>query len=72
MQHLSNGEKKLMRLPAGSYIATGAICGFIAVMSLMGGNGGGALFFGVGVGINTLLYRNAREREERENKFRKS
>lgn len=50
-------------MPSSAYIATGAICGFIAVMSLLSGNVGGALLFGLGVGINAAFYRHRVNRE---------
>lgn len=53
-------------MPAGSYMVTGGICAVIALISLAGGNVGGALFFGVGVAINAMLYRRRADREDEE------
>ena len=53
-------------MPSGSYIVTGGICAVLALIALSGGNAGGALFFGVGVAINAMLYRRRADREDEE------
>ena len=53
-------------MPSGTYIATGAICGFIAVIAMLNGNAGVALLFAIGVGTNRMLYKGAMAREASE------
>ena len=53
-------------MPSGSYIATGAICGFIAVVAMFIGNVGVALLFAIGVGTNRMLSKRAMARESAE------
>ena len=53
-------------MPSGSYIVTGAICGFIAVVAMFSGNAGVALLFAIGVGTNRMLYKRAMARESAE------
>ncbi len=60
-----------MRMPSSAYIVTGGICAFMALVSFFSNAGIGTLFFGVGAGINTLMYRNAVERERRDNQLGK-
>lgn len=53
-------------MPSGAYIVTGGICAVLALVSLAGGNVGGALFFGVGVATNVMFYRRRADREAEE------